>query len=379
MNPKIKAFIEYLYEKCGVSDTGEFDSEYFRLLNIEDLLQSLEYYISKGKVTGQGTAQNYIKNITDFFDMLKNDYDINNDIFTDVYMNNKFLAESKKIICKLKGTESKNAATDEQFETLNNGINDLLQNLKIDDIYDEITQLKNKEIKYVKKYSRFVSIIPVKLIMKFALGNSTTISLEVESIDIENEIINVNGFKLNLDKELVELFKTYLKIREYILKLYSLTESKLFVESNGRPFIRDSKKIKNFPYYSSFFKIMDDTIHTQAAELFAARRILEMLNEGIDISTISKLSDSSIETCVKLQRSNVNDDEANEKLQQFLYDDGNIGKKISINKKGYLKCPFCGREVKAISDEWILVQLEDNGKKYLSCRECKGINGKQVI
>lgn len=379
INTKIKVFIEYLYEKYGVYDSEEFDNEYFCLFNDEDLIESLENYISKNHVTAQGTAQNYLTYITDFFKMLNDKHGIKNDTFTDVYLYNQLISKSKKVIYKLKETESKSAATDEQFEVLNSGISDFLDKLVINDIYDEITKIKNGDIKKVKIYNRFVSIISIKLIMKFALGNSTTISLVLESLDIENETISLNGFKLGLDKELVELFKIYLKIRDYILKLYSLNQSKLFIQIDGEPYIRDTPNRKNFPYYYSFFMIMDDTIHTRSAELFASRRILEMLNEGIDISTIAKLSDMSIEKCIALQRSSSNDDEINEKLQQFFYNDENIRKKIIIKKKGYLKCPFCGHEAKAISDEWILVQFENDDKKYLACRKCKGANGKQRI
>lgn len=379
INTKKKVFIEYLYEKYGVSDSGEFDNEYFFLFNDEDLLESLKNYISKNHIKSQVTAQNYITYITDFFKMLNTKYHIKNDTFTDINLYNQLISKSKKIICKLKETESKNAASEEQFETLNSFISDFLDKLVISDIYDEITKVKDGNKKNIKIYNRFVSIIPIKLIMKFALGNLTTISLEVRNLDIENETISINGFKLGLDKELVELFKIYLKIRNYILKLYSLNESKLFIEHDGRPFIRNSPNRENFPYYSAFFKIMDDAIHTKSAELFAARRILEMFNGGIDISTIAKLSDMSIGKCIELQRSTIDNDEVDKKLQQFFYNDENIRKKIIIKKKGYLKCPFCGHEAKAISDEWILVQFKNSGKKYLACRKCKGANGKQFI
>ncbi|MBN3382930.1 hypothetical protein FC816_00625 [Clostridium botulinum] len=372
-NTKIKVFIEYLYEKYGISgDNEEFDNTYFYLFNDDDLIESLEYYIEKNSITAQVTAQNYITYITDFFNMLSNDYNIKNDTFINIDLYNKLLSKSKKIIFKLKLSESKEYATDEQYEILNNGIDKFLNELVIGDIYDEIIQFKSGKIKHVKLYYRFVSAIAIKLIMKFAFSNSTTISLEANNLDMVNNTINVNGFRLELGKELTDILKKYLSVRRYILNLYSIEESKLFIKLNGKQY----KNKKNIPEYSSFFKIMDDLIKTRAADLFSARRILEMLDKGIDISIIVKLSDKSIEKCIELQ--NNNEDEANKKLQLLFNEDKYRKKRIITKKKGYLKCPFCNNEVKAISDEWILVQFENDNVKYLACRKCRGANGENI-
>lgn len=373
-NTKIKVFIEYLYEKYGVSaDNEEFDNEYFSLFNDDDLLESLEYYIAKNSITAQVTAQNYITYITDFFKMLSRNYDIKNDFFTDMKLYNQLISKSKKIISKLKLSESKDYATDEQYEMLNNGIDKFLNELVIGDIYDEILQYKNKKKKHIKLYNRFISTIAIKLIMKFALSNSTTICLKLDNLDMINNTLSINGFQLELDEELTEILKKYLKVREYILELYSIEESNLFIKHDGKSYIKNYKSNGKMPDYASFFMIMGDSIGTRSADLFSARRILEMLDNGIDISTVIKLSDKSIEKCIELQRNN-SEGEVNKKLH-LLFDKGRLSKKkIITKKKGYLKCPFCDNEVKAISDEWVLVQFEDDSTKYLACRKCRGAN-----
>lgn len=382
-NTKEKVFIEFLYERFGdlSNDSEVFDNEYFTLFDEGHLIESLKHYISKNHVTSQVTAENYITFITQFFNMLSDKYDIKNEIFVNKELYKSFISKSKEIISKLKESESKDIASDVQYEELNSGIENFLNKLSIDEIYDEINKFKDKSYAdkkiYFKVYNRFVSIISTKLVMKFALANKTLTSLELNNLDMENEVLNVNGFKLPLDKELIELFKKYLEIRKYVLNLQSKQQSTLFIKPDGEPYITVSQKEEK-PDCTRFFKIMNDCIKTVAADLFASRRILEMLDKGIDIPTVAKLSGRGKDKCAELQESYLSD--AGDRLQQFFKEeDTNILKKITIRQKGYLKCPFCGKEVEAISEEWILVQFKNSGTKHLACRECKGKNGKYRI
>ena len=43
--------------------------------------------------------------------------------------------------------------------------------------------------------------------------------------------------------------------------------------------------------------------------------------------------------------------------------------------KGMIRCPFCGRYVEALSDNWCLIQPIGKEEKYLACRKCEGKNG----
>lgn len=63
----------------------------------------------------------------------------------------------------------------------------------------------------------------------------------------------------------------------------------------------------------------------------------------------------------------------------------NIGKMLAESKenskvspeakKGLIRCPFCGKKREAVSDNWMLIQLESENEKYLTCRECEGADG----
>lgn len=380
-NTKKKIFIEYLYEKYGGANDNEgFDNVYFHLVNDDDLIESLEYYIAKNSITAQVTAENYITYIAEFFKMLSEEHGIENEVFNNKSLNNKFLSKSKKIIGRLKLSVSKDCASDEQYEKLNDGMDKFVNELVINDIYNEIIQFKDGKIKNIKLYNRFISIISIKLIMKFGISNLKTISLKFNDFDMIDNIVNVNGFRLELGKELTEIIIKYISVREYILKLYDVEQSNFFIKYNGTLYTTDSNnnKDKNKADYCSFFKIMFDIIDTRSADLFSTRTILEMLSSGIDISTIVKLTDKSMKKCFKLQNNNNDEYEINKKLQLFFYKDKFTEKKKIIKKKGYFKCPFCDNEVRAISDELVLVQFENDNAKYLACRECRGVNEKSI-
>ena len=83
-NTKQKAFIKYLYEIFNLSEEEEFDNDYFSLLNEDDLIESLNYYIKHNSITSKTAGNNYITYLEEFFKILAKSYDIKNDIFTNV-------------------------------------------------------------------------------------------------------------------------------------------------------------------------------------------------------------------------------------------------------------------------------------------------------
>lgn len=396
-NTKIKVFIQYLYEKYGAyKGNKEFDNEYFLLLNEEDLIESLRYYIDKNNVTAKGTASNYVGYLCKFFDMLSKEYDIKNEIMENTYLRDRFVLKTKEVYSGLRESENKDIASDQDYEKLIEGINKFIAELNIDDAYLEIDEYMSKRSMgkkmNVKIYNRFVSSVVIKLILKFGLNSSTTISLDINSINIEEKVICINDFRLHLGEELTLLFSEYLKLRSHILENVLLKESKLFIKISGDAYIKykannvkskvqENKVGKTNKDYTSFFKIMSDILNTYSLDKFITRRVLEIINGGVDIATVAKLSDNSIERCVQLQSDN-NEHDMNRRLEIFFENKQTkverkiINKKTIDKKEGYLNCPFCGEITKGTSEEWILVQFEGDDNKYLSCSKCGGKSDK---
>ena len=365
-NAKMKVFIEFLYESIGENNSEEFEDYNFTLMNEDDLIDSLEYYISKNSVTSQGTATNYVANMTEFFKMLLENYNIKNEIFSDISRYNQFLAKTKLIINKLKRVTPKGIASDDQYESLVTGMDEYLKRyINIEqEMYIEISKDTRCRI-----YPRFVSIIAVQLKMKYAISNSKLVTLEIHDFDKYAEKLYVNDIPLHLDNELIVLFDIYLRVREYILKRYSIQESKLLIKHTGEPYTKESPDRKITPDNAILFIFVKDCINNYSGDLFSDRKVLEMLNTGINITTITKLSECSFEKCIQLLGAfKENEDENIEEINNYF------NKKTVIIKKGYFKCPCCGKVKRAISNEWVLVQYGNDTTKHLVCRGCKGKN-----
>ncbi|HHU71151.1 MAG TPA: hypothetical protein GXZ21_03845 [Clostridiales bacterium] len=374
---KVNKFINYLYETLG-DGTDDFDNEYFTLLSIDDLVESLKRYISSS-AKAQTTANNYVTYVSAFFDMLMRDYQIENPIFSNVKLKDEFLSRCKEIIVTLREVEPKDIMTEEQYENLNNGINNYIGKLGIGDIIDEVNRIyqgmqEGKEL-YTANYHIFVSIIPVKLIDRFALSNLAVISLETSCLDLENRYINLNGLILPLNEELMGLLNTYIEIRKYILNLYNIDEKKFFIKPNGSPYITVSKERKNKTEYGAFFKIMDKTINHRSAERLAKKRALDLIDNGLDLFVVLKLLGGSQDNFIKLLDENTNIDMINEKISNFFLSESN-----NYNNSVYsLTCPFCNNKHTATSNNWVIVQFSNRNEKFIVCKKCKGENKNKIL
>ena len=84
---KLRYFFEYLELQFYTIEC--FDNSFFETLDVEELLNSLDYYIDENRPAKQ-TADDYKRTLINFFEMLYNDYNIKNQVVTDATMRNYF-------------------------------------------------------------------------------------------------------------------------------------------------------------------------------------------------------------------------------------------------------------------------------------------------
>lgn len=369
-NAKLLSFFEYLYIKLGLKGDEKFFKEYFEIVNENDLIESLNYYIVKNHVAAQITADNYISSITTFYEELYEKYGVTNEIFLNLEMKKRILKRTKGIITSLRKTESKDVASDEQYETLRIGLKDTMSHFEYEGIRQEFTDYNNKLIKNTEQYYSLLSSITVNIVLEYAIKQISIARLLISALNLREKCIKINDYKLPLNNDMVRLFNLYLLIRSFILQTFSENSEWLFVTAEGQSCLRPTKGGKGQINYDTFFKIVGDyTEGKKSLTPFANKRIIEMIRAGVDISTISELTEKPANTIAKLDDVSREQRQKEEALLIFLKEDKN---NFKIKRKGYIDCPYCGNSYEAVSENWLLVQFVKNGKLYLACKECQG-------
>lgn len=275
--PKLRCFFEYLEE--NFFENGYFDNDYLELLSEEHFLQSLKFYIERAKyIPARQSANDYIRDLKKFFGMLLEEYGIRNAVFYDYERLVNFDGLTKPIIENLKEQENKECISDEEYEKLDEAINEFLSipHLK-ESIAKDIEENYYKTNKNSKYYTKFLSVLPVKLAMKYALSNKTLVDLKISSLDMQKEVLYVHGFEIALDAEMVKLFQYYLEMRTQIIDLYRVEMDILFLKVDGESCVSKSRKNVGQPEASTLFFIMSKAIGNTACKKVSYKRIIELV------------------------------------------------------------------------------------------------------
>ena len=116
LDPKLRYFLEYL--EMNFSEEIQADDKFLEQLNEDDFLSAFRDYIDKAAPARQ-TAQTYIRNVRNFFEMLHDEYGIRNPVFYDNEINIKFEKMKADIIFELREQENKECISDDDFVKLN--------------------------------------------------------------------------------------------------------------------------------------------------------------------------------------------------------------------------------------------------------------------
>ncbi len=372
---KLEHFFEYIEE---VYPMNKHDNSFFQSLDKDDFLHSIEYYVEKMGGPAQNTVGDYKRALISFFkEVLYREYEIRNTTFFDAELKEIFDSESKYIINNLKTQESKEYINDEDYIKLIRKINEYKNKEGLSD--EVLYSIKNYEKKgSKKKYNNFVSIIAIKLVMEFALKNQVIADIKFTDLSITDKMLKVNGFDLSLNDDIIELLEQYIIYRDIVINRNNSKSNILFLNIDGNPFRNTKGKGKNNVDASSLFAYLQDIYGEgkSGTSKIAYRKIIQLLDEGCNIATISKLTGYSSDTIGDLYGdAGSTFSQQKEKLVRMLKEKTNFSMKM--RSKGLLRCPFCGERSEAIAENWVLRETLVKNKIILriACKECEGING----
>lgn len=369
LNPKLRYFLEYL--EMNFSKEIQDDDKFLELLNEDDFLNAFRDYIDKASPARQ-TAQTYIRNVRNFFEMLHDEYGIRNPVFYDNEINIKFEKMKATVISELREQENKECISDEEFEKLNVEMEKFLRTPNLEDkMIREIENHYSGVSQQNRFYSRFVSIVPTQLAIKYGLSNITLVNLKESDLDLQNGILCVNEFQLPLTPHLRDLLELYHRMRTMIVELAKNNMKELFVKLSGVSFIPEKN---NIPDYASLFFFMQETINTSACKRLSYKRIVELVDKGADIKALSELVGVTPKTIRSICAGD--EEQARTALVNIIIEQPSEEIKKENTPKGNMRCVYCGKLHTADSANWLLIQTGDSDCKYLACRECRGKDGK---
>lgn len=363
LKPKLRYFLMYLQETLG--DDILFDADMFSLVDGSYLINSLEYYIDRTSPSKQ-TAHDYRRAVVKLLELICADYDLENELLTIVSKQNDFIAVANTMIQKLRGQENRKCISDAEFEAIDEKINDFFTADNLEELI--IKSIENEHMK-PNYYGQLVSAIALKLVWKYALGNTVIAGLTIQNLNMEHRILNVKGIKLHLDEELISYFELYLKCRSLVTSR-TIESTILFVKKNGTPYITN-----NQPDNNGLFLLMQSAVNHKKVGGFRDRTIIDLVLKGANINLLSQLSETKEDTIKRICQGY--EDELKQGFENiFCGGYTSIANGLKKSQKGLMQCPFCGEFMDACSTNWILIQIQGEEKKYLACRGCRGQDGK---
>ena len=359
--PKASFFLDYLRSTYGRKSLETPDA--FSAIDKDVLLNSIEAYIND-KWPVKGVAEDYRRTIIELCEAVCKEYDIENAFLESASEQKDFYEITKDWFEHLKQSESRECMSSEEVEKIDEAIRLFFNTANLEDQIRK--SIENKKIQN-NYYRQLVSAISVKLVQKYALANATIPNLKITDLNIEERTLVVNGFKLHLSDELIPYLKLYLKSREWVVKATDSNTDKLFITKNGTAYLTKTGYSQN----DKLFALMQDTLGHKEATGLQYRTIVELVSRGANINLLSQLTGVNKETIADIC---TEDKSTLESIFANVHNPHVIGQRKV--RKGQLQCPYCGNYFDASSENWILIQVAGNEKKYLACRECRGLDGK---
>ncbi len=364
---KAKFFLDYLrnYLKTEMGGAALDTPEIFALLDKDFLLGSIEFYI-KERHPAKTVAESYRRTVIELCEKICEVYAITNNFLESRSEQANFNDATSKLFANLKQTESRDCLSTDEYETLYEVINDFFRTDDLDEQISKSIRIQNHKPNY---FERLVSAIALKLIQQYGLANTTIANLKITDVNMDNKTINANGFTLPINDTLFSHFKLYLNSR-------ALIENKnqadaLFIKKDGSPYLDVNGNVDS----GQLFLLMDLALGNTSTTKLRYRRISELVSKHINVNLLNKLTGVSEKTIGKISHDYENN------LKNDLYNIVNAEatsytRAPVTHRKGQIQCPFCGHYEDASSENWILIQVSGEKKKYIACRECKGLDGK---
>ena len=264
---KIYSFYQYLVEMKNATDSNY--KSILKGLEIEDVAESIIFYVKRNQVKYRASADLYISTVKSFYAYISA-----KQICSNIYFDNKAYAPDMKEQCEcaikcLKLNESKQVMPlDEEAAR------------RIVDRCNEIINLANYDElingKWDGTFSAYVSALISKLVLCFGMSNKTIRELKAADYNSTNGRIVINGYSVHLPDTLKTNMDTYMDYRTR-----AINELCNGSDVNQYMFIELSNPRKNIPHSTKLFFILNELIGSTCATALAKYAIIQLIRQGI--------------------------------------------------------------------------------------------------
>ncbi len=364
---RYKFILKFIKDEFKLSGYNEITLALLENLDSDFFDKLIKSYIEQPKINSKIRGFNFITFLNNFFDDIREQYGTTNQLLNNKtdwqvfyerqkeYINNSTKLANTKDVQILSDTDCKKLILEIERYILNIDMN-------IKKINSQINDKTNNISTNTPSYNKFISVIMCQILFEFGFTNKIIESINLAQLSLDEQEITIKTKKgeellLKMSDKLNKLIQYYINIRE---KININSSNFLFLTSFGDEFSTANGYLANEKAWIILSKLFG---HHQSKNV-ANRRIYDMLDSHIDISTISKITGRTTNYCLKIQ--NIYNDEKN--LSDIIFSPNDT---TAISFETKMVCPVCRNIITSNSDDWVLIE-DEQGIKTLACSKCKG-------
>ena len=296
----IYSFDSFINDKIKGSD---FLLEYLMGISTSTIIDSIDYYIEKNKITSVNRVEHYATAIKEyvlylFSNNFKFNQEFKNQILLPSFDKNSYWYRIKEHIREkenLNEQKSFNSLSNEEYEGIMIRCNEVINDSKYLD----------KEISK-NGFEDITSALLIKITLSFGLKYNVISNLKLKDIDFKYNTLNINGYSINLPNQLIDDLGIY----EHIISLLKNDKKRKFLLCD----MNLEKLSKNTTTCSNFLRNISGRGDFNGLIQFV---IVRMLKNGIDSFVIRDFTGNK-DTIIKKCQEQVFRENKNEYLNAKL-------------------------------------------------------------
>lgn len=267
---KIYVFYEYVVLELQAKDVNY--QSILTGIKVNELLNSLEYYVKNYDVKYATTAWNYISVVTVFYQYIYEEFGWENKLFENksekAELNVAYDNKIKEL--KLNRKEQVHPLSDAEAEQLINACNEKLSIADDDEILNGY---------YNGVFANYISSLACKIILLYGTKNNVINELKITDYNGQLNKLKINGFWVHLPDELSLQMQRYMKVRDKLIE--NPKDDRLFVD-----IAKERDKID----YSKMFNILKEVVGHNKGMAVAKYGIMQMIRSGVPSHVIKEFT-----------------------------------------------------------------------------------------